>query len=99
MKHMGLAEKKSKSSASSPRRKKTPVREGVTQYVICIRNETFPASLELRKIYKSIPDPVANKAGMIRIIDESEEDYLYPQDHFIGVKLPRAVERAVQLAS
>ena len=101
MRHMGLAEKKSKSSASSPRHKKTAVRarEAEPQYVICIKNEDFPASLEIRKIYRCVADRAASKLSMIRVIDESGEDYLYPKDYFIALKLPRAVERAVQLAS
>src|SRR5947209_1015886 len=99
MKPMGSAEKKSRSSALSPKRKSVSAHEGGMHYVVCIRNEDFPASLEIRKIYQSIPDPASKKLNLIRVIDESGEDYLYPHDYFIAVKLPRAVERAVQLAS
>jgi len=69
------------------------------KYVICIKSEDYPASLESRKIYKIIPDQAASKVGMVRVIDESGEDYLYPQEYFVEIKLPRAVEKAVQLAS
>jgi hypothetical protein len=52
------------------------------QLVICVRNEDYPASLERRKIYEAIPDKAAEKHSQIRVIDESGEDYLYPQDYF-----------------
>ncbi len=94
MKHMGLAAKKSKSNGSSPKKK-----IGGTQYVVCVRNEDYPASLELRKIYSLIPDKTASKSGLLRVVDESGEDYLYPEDYFVPIKLPRTVQRAVQLAS
>ena len=96
---MESAKKKSKSNASSTKRKTVLVRSSGKHYVICIKNEHFPASLESRKIYKTIPDQVASKVGMVRVIDESGEDYLYPQEYFMEIKLPRAVEKAVQLAS
>ena len=65
------------------------------QLVICVKNEDYPASLEKRKIYEAIPDNAAKKHGQIRVIDESGEDYLYPQDYFIPVSLPKNVEEAV----
>ncbi len=65
------------------------------QLVICIQNEDYPASLEKRKIYESIPDPDAAKYNQIRVIDESGEDYLYPEEYFIPVTLPKNVEEAV----
>lgn len=63
--------------------------------VICVKNDDYPASLEKRKIYEAIPDPDATKYNQIRIIDESGEDYLYPEEYFIPVTLPRNVEEAV----
>ncbi len=65
------------------------------QLVICVKNEDYPASLEKRKIYESIPDPDAVKYNQIRVIDESGEDYLYPEEYFIPVTLPKNVEEAV----
>lgn len=65
------------------------------QLVICVKNEDYPASLEKRKIYESIPDPDATKHKQIRVVDESGEDYLYPEEYFIPVTLPRNVEEAV----
>ncbi len=94
MKHTGLAEKKSKSNGSST--KKGP---SGSQYVICVKNEDYPASLELRKIYKLLRDKAADKAGLMRVVDESGEDYLYPGEYFIAIRLSPAIARAVQLAS
>ncbi len=93
MKHMGSAEKKPKSNGSSPKKKLG------RQYVVCIKNKGYPASLELRKIYSLIPDKIATKSGLLRVIGESGEDYLYPEDYFVAIKLPRPVHRAVRLAS
>jgi hypothetical protein len=64
------------------------------RYVVCVRNEDYPASLELRKIYKVRPDADAGLHGFIRVVDESGEDYLYPRDFFIPIKVPRAVSHA-----
>jgi len=68
-------------------------------WVICIRNRDYPASLELRKIYRVVPDETATAHKQIRIIDESGEDYLYPADYFVSIRLPQAVEKAVLQAS
>ena len=65
------------------------------QLVICVENEDYPASLEKRKIYEAIPDPDAAMINQLRVIDESGEDYLYPEEYFISVRLPKNVEEAV----
>lgn len=65
------------------------------QFVICVRNQENPASLELRKIYEVIPDPGAGKLNLVRVVDESGEDYLYPADYFVPIKLPQAATRAI----
>lgn len=70
-----------------------------TQFAICIKNKDYPASLELRKLYPVIPDSSAAAHGQIRIVDESGEDYLYPGEFFLLVKLPHKVEEALQLVS
>ena len=69
------------------------------QYVICVGNKGYPASLELRKIYQIIPDKGAARLHQIRVIDESGEDYMYPEHYFVPVQLPQAVERAVRRAT
>jgi hypothetical protein len=93
MKHMALAKKKSKSNESLGKK------ESAAQYAICVKNQDYPASLELRKIYKLVPDKGATGHGLIRIVDESGEDYLYPADYFVAIKLSRTVEKAVRMAS
>jgi hypothetical protein len=68
------------------------------QFVICIKNEGYSASLEPRKIYRAVPDSTATAHGLIRVIDESEEDYLYPADYFAPITLPDNLVEALSLA-
>ena len=70
-------------------------RRSSRQFVICVRNDGYPASLERRKIYEAIADPAAKKHAQIRVIDESGDDYLYPAAYFVAVDLPAATRRAV----
>ena len=70
-----------------------------TQFVVCINNKNYTASLEIRKIYQVITDENAAKHQMIRVIDESGEDYLYPSNYFVGIEIPKAVEETFSLAS
>jgi hypothetical protein len=67
----------------------------VNEFVVCVRNEGFEVSLELRKIYQAVPDTGAARHNLLRVVDESGEDYLYPQDFFLPIALPKAVEKAV----
>lgn len=60
---------------------------GTQSYAVCINNESNPASLQLRKLYPVIQDVDAETHGQLRVIDEDGEDYLYPADCFIVVKL------------
>jgi hypothetical protein len=69
------------------------------QFVICIQNEGYPASLELWKVYRALPDKKAAEHQLIRVIDESGEDYLYSETYFVPIKLPQAVEEALLNAS
>jgi hypothetical protein len=62
------------------------------EFVFCVRNDSYPASLELRKVYRVLPDMDATSHNMIRVIDESGEDYLYPRSLFVSVELPQAAE-------
>jgi hypothetical protein len=66
--------------------------------VVCVDNEGYPASLERRKIYVALRDADAEKHGLLRIIDESGEDYLYPKASFRSIALPQAVKKAVLAA-
>ncbi len=67
-------------------------------FAVCVRNAGNEASLELRKLYELVSDPDAEKDGMLRVIDESGEDYLFPASNFVLAPLPAAVEEAVQHA-
>ena len=64
-------------------------------FVICIRNDDYPASLEKRKLYVKLPDPDAEKHHFVRVIDESGEDYLYPEAYFADVELSDDTRRAI----
>jgi hypothetical protein len=68
------------------------------QLVVCIKNAGYAASLEKRKLYVALPDPEAEKHGLLRIVDESGDDYLYPKMFFRSIALPEAVKRAVLAA-
>jgi len=64
------------------------------RFVICVRNKDYPASLELWKVYRLLADEAA-KHRQVRVVDESGEDYLHPEEYFVPIKLPQAAERAV----
>jgi hypothetical protein len=69
------------------------------QFAICTQNEGYPASLELWKVYRILPDEKAARHQLIRVVDESGEDYLYPESWFAPIKLPQAVAKAMLAAS
>jgi len=68
-------------------------------FVVCINNDGYPASLEKRKIYLALRDPAAEKRGLMRVVDESSEDHLYPKMFFRLIVLPLAIKRAVLVAA
>jgi hypothetical protein len=69
------------------------------QLVVCIDNDGYAASLEKRKIYLALRDAEAEKHGLLRIVDESGEDYLYPKTFFRPIVLPQGVKKAVLAAA
>lgn len=69
------------------------------QYMICVDNRGYESSLEKRKLYEVMNDRKAEKYHQIRIIDESGEDYLYPESFFASVRLPMATKERLELAS
>ena len=69
------------------------------QLVVCVSNEGYPASLEKRKIYLALRDATADKRGLIRVVDESGDDYLYPKTFFRSIALPQAIKKAVLAAA
>lgn len=74
-------------------------RKPAPQFVLCVNNEGYAASLEVRKVYRTLPDDVAASRGFTRVIDESGEDYLYPTERFVPLELPQAAARAFAGAS
>ncbi len=71
------------------------MRNGNRQFAVCVRNSGYAASLELRKLCQIVPDAAASEHHQLRVVDESGEDYLYPEDYFIPVQLPKAAEEAI----
>lgn len=63
------------------------------QFVICVDSAGCPASLERWKVYRALPDHEADAHGMLRVIDESGEDYLYPKNRFRPIELLRHLRR------
>jgi hypothetical protein len=74
-------------------------RKPVHKFAVCVSNADYPASLELHKIYRVLPDEDAATEGDIRVVDESGEDYLYPAEYFVFVELPKSVEKSLLRAA
>jgi hypothetical protein len=70
-------------------------KEESIKFAVCVNNDGYPASLELHKIYRVLPDEDVKADGDLRIVDESGEDYLYPAERFILLELPQAVEESL----
>jgi hypothetical protein len=68
-------------------------------YVLCIKNDGYPESLLVRRLYVHVSDRAAAARGLVRVIDESGEDYLYPEAFFVPLALPRPISRAIQNAA
>ena len=66
-----------------------------SDYVVCVNNEGYPVSLELLKIYRTLPNEGEPKLGLVRVIDESGEDYLYPGSWFLPIELSEELEQVV----
>ena len=69
------------------------------RFAVCVNNSEYPASLELHKIYRVLPDEDADADGDLRVVDESGEDYLYPADYFVIVELPQEVRESLMHAA
>lgn len=68
------------------------------KYVICVKNDNYQSSLEVRKLYRVVTDISAESRGLLRVVDESGEDYLYPAGHFVPIELPKQVEEALMVS-
>ena len=68
----------------------------IKRYAVCVANDGYPVSLEIRKIYEVIPDVQAERLGQLRVIDESGSDYLFPREYFRPVELSEDALRALE---
>ena len=68
-------------------------------FVVCLNNDGYKASLEVGKLYRFIPDKEAEEEGLIRVVDESGEDYAFDADRFHPVNLPATVEKVLLAGS
>jgi len=90
---MALAKRNSRSNGSSRKPAKGDA------FVLCVCNDGYPASLERRKLYSVIRDPAAARYRMLRVVDESGEDYLYPADYFVPLRLSAQLKAVLSKAS
>jgi hypothetical protein len=91
-----------KTNVGYTRRRTRPIRTSNSQVVpfaVCLNNKDYPASLELGKLYRIVPDKQAAADGLMRVIDESGEDYAYAADRFHPMKVPSQIQRALIRAS
>ena len=65
------------------------------EFNICIKNREYEASLELWKVYMTVPDDLAKRQNLLRVTDESGEDYLFPSEYFVPLTLPKVVRDAM----
>lgn len=73
-------------------------RKSEPRFAICLKNGECE-DLEPRKVYRVLPDTAAAEDGYLRVIDESGDDYLYPQDYFLVIELPQAAQKALLSAA
>ena len=72
------------------------MRQPTKSFALCVDDTDYKASLIRGKVYRIIPDPKAAKDDLVRIVDESGEDYLYHKSHFVFVDFPRAVAKKIR---
>ena len=70
-----------------------------SEYVLCVKSEGYEASLEPRKIYRVVGDPKAASKSLLRVVDESGEDYLYPIQFFVPIDIPEEAIAAFPAAT
>ncbi len=73
----------------------------MSNFVICINNDSNPGSLIMGKVYRKLPDTEAESHNLLRVVDEDRlepDGYLYPASMFTSVELPEAAERALMAA-
>ena len=70
-----------------------------SHYAVCVSNKGYRASLVIRRIYRLLDDPDAAKRNLMRVVDESGEDYQYPATMFVAIDIPQEVEKTFKKAS
>jgi hypothetical protein len=70
-----------------------------TKYLLCVKNDDYPVSLEVRKVHQMLPDETAAARKYVRVVDESGDDYLYPESYFVAIELPKTAVSAFAKAS
>ena len=73
-------------------------KDGTLRFALCLNDEGYPASLEVGKLYRLIPDDEAAAHGYLRLIDESGEDYAFVAGRFHIIDLPLPVGEALMTA-
>src|SRR5438093_621699 len=107
MKRMASARKRSSSNgrsrtrhsgdAARPQRQSGSNRpRSLGHFAVCVCNDDYPASLDRRKLYAVLDDDFAERHGLIRVIDESGEAYLYPESYFVRIALPKPIEKTLR---
>lgn len=66
------------------------------KHVLCVSNEGYRVGLIVRRVYVTLPDREAEERGLIRVVDESGEDYLFPRALFVAIELPSAARRVMR---
>ncbi|MFQ5898655.1 MAG: hypothetical protein ACE5JN_10485 [Candidatus Methylomirabilia bacterium] len=74
-------------------------RRAASDYVVCLSNEGYRASLVVRRIYRVVADAESERRGLLRVVDESGADYLFPEKLFAPLDVPRALHRKLALAT
>lgn len=69
-----------------------------SRYLLCVRTQGYAMSLQRRKIYRRLNDGRAASHGLIRVVDESGQGYLYPRDCFVSITVPKTPRRALSHA-
>ena len=87
-KRTGSVAVRSRSNGSS-----TSTRKPRMRFVVCLDNAGYDAALDVRKLYRVIPDGKSEKLGLLRVIDESGDDYLYPKRLFADITVSPALHR------
>jgi hypothetical protein len=87
MKRMASGKKTSRSKGSSTKQDGSPTTSSRVQAVVCLTSGGY-ADLEPRKLYRVLRDASASAKGLTRVVDDSGDDYLYPSDFFLAIRVP-----------